>query len=946
MPENQSNKKIISADRQTSLSNLFFFYLMLIVTFSFVATGGYFIVQKISRYRQDIRQLKADFPAEQKQELKVRVLEGKEFVDWVSSYPDESLNKQLTSLIKRYGSLLESANLPSGEKFLLLPKRIKDSLDYANLNSVIKIVVFNSLLKPVYIPDFTDSSASSLRYKSLISKMISSAVIREASHRPDHITHYSNYEKTEYAAIFPVNNIDFWVLAVYSGNDRQKALQELVLDSLSRVKFEDNEYFIVNTVGGDALLTRSIWDKKPKNILSGNDENWKAIFRQEVNLAKTPGGGFITYTWSRKESEPRSEKISYFTGISQWNWIIGTGKHTNAILPLLDQQKKALRADIRNDVLSRLLFMLSIYLLIYFIGRYISKRLQTNLQLFDMFFSKAAHSSQRIDEDSLHFREFETLARSANLMIEEREKMRAILSEQQSRLRNIIDSVPDMIFFKDTNSRFQGCNKAFERFINRKESEIIGMTEYDLFSPAQSEIYLASDKHLLLTGEPVRTKEWTPLKDGHSLLFDTLKTTYRDDDGNILGIIAISRDVTEMEETRQRLLMAKDKAEESDRLKTAFLANMSHEIRTPMNAIIGFSDLLTDEDLTKEEKADFVEKIKLSGENLMNLINDIIDIAKIEAGQLKIIESPCNVDSLLNDLHGTFTEIKNQQRKQTIDLLLNIEHQEKEIITITDPLRLQQVITNLLGNALKFTDHGRIEFGYMIDDGFLKFYVRDTGIGIPESKQDLLFQRFTQVDASTTRKFGGTGLGLAISKNIVELLGGTIWLESEPGLGSTFFFTIPYKPSDKINSKTRKSLNEYDWSEHTIMVAEDIDENYMLLEAAFRRTGVKMIHARDGLAAVNEAKNNDAIDLILMDIQLPVMTGYEAIHNILLVKPEIPIISYTAYALPNEREKSLSAGCVDYVTKPMKAEILIPLVNKYLKPGIPEESQAEDESIS
>lgn len=941
MSDNQQIKNKILKKRHYSLTNLFFIYLMLIVTFSFVALGTYFIIQKNARYQQEVRQLKTEFPEKQKEELKIRVLEAKEFVDWVSSYPDESLNKQLASLTKRYGSLLENANLPTGEKLILLPERIHDSLDYANQNSVIKIAVFNSQLKPVYIPDLTDSTVNSGRYRSLISRMIAPAVIKESSLRPDRITHYTNQEKTEYAALYPVNNIDFWILAVFSGNDRQEALKELVLDSLSRVKFHDNEYIIINTMDGDALLTRSTWDKNPKNILTGDDENWKEIFRQEVKLAKTPGGGYITYTWSRRTEEPRSEKISYFTGISQWNWVIGTGKHTNAITPLLEQQKKTLRADIRNDIFSRLIFMTLIYLLIYILGRYISRKLKTNLQLFSTFFSNAAHSSQRIDEESVHFHEFETMARSANLMIEERDKIRTILSEQQSRLRNIIDSVPDMIFFKDTSSRFQGCNKAFERFVNKKESEIIGMTEFDLFTPAQADVYLASDKHLLLTGEPVRTKEWTPLKDGHSLLFDTLKTTYRDDDGNILGIIAISRDVTEMEETRQRLLMAKDKAEESDRLKTAFLANMSHEIRTPMNAIIGFSDLLSDDDITHEEKADFVEKIKLSGENLMNLINDIIDIAKIEAGQLKIIESPCNIDSVMSDLLGTFTEIRNQQKKQAVDLILNIKHAEKEIITVTDQLRLQQVITNLIGNALKFTENGRIEFGFDIEDGFLKFFVKDTGIGIPESKQEILFQRFTQVDASTTRKFGGTGLGLAISKNIVELLGGTIWMESTPGIGSTFYFTIPYKPSDKVNSINKSPAADYDWSEHTIMVAEDIDENYMLIEAAFRRTGVKMVHARDGLAAVNEAKSNDNISLILMDIQLPVMTGYEAIHNILLIKPEIPIISYTAYALPNEREKSLEAGCVDYVTKPMKAEFLLPLVNKYLKPGIHEDYHAD-----
>lgn len=942
MPEKSQNPSTLKPPRQVSLTSYYFISFMILITMAFVALGAYIIVRKVLAYQQDIKQLKLEFPLQQKKDMMIRVLEAKEYVDWVSSYPDASLNKQLVALTRRYGSLLKTSNLPTGSSLIFLPERLQDTLDGVNRKTVIKIAVFNSLFNPVYVPALNDIPVGAERYKLLINKMISNDVTSKAKLGNDHVTTYTNPEKKEYAALLPVNNKDFWVLAVFAGDNHEIALQEIVLDSLSRVKFEDNEYYIINTLEGFALLTRTVWDRNPQNILEGSDENWKTIFKQQIVLAKTPGGGYITYTWKRKPTDPLSEKLAYFTGISKWGWIIGTGKHTDAILPLLEQQKKALQKEIELDIFSRLLAMLTVYAFMYLIGRYLSSRIDVNLDLFNTFFSKAAYGSQRIDEESVHFKEFATMARSANDMVGERERMRAILSEQQARLRNIIDSVPDLIFFKDTNSRFQGCNKAFERFVNKKESEIIGFTEYDLFTQAQAEVYLASDKHLLLTGEPVRTKEWTTVKEGQSLLFDTLKTIYQDDDGNILGIIAISRDVTEMEETRQRLLMAKDKAEESDRLKTSFLANMSHEIRTPMNAIIGFSDLLGEEDLSREEKDDYIEKIKLSGENLMNLINDIIDIAKIEAGQLKIIESPCNVDMLLTDIHGTFSEIKSQQKKQGIELLLYGKSPENDLITVTDPMRLQQVITNLLGNALKFTEQGRIEFGYTMKEGFLEFFVKDTGIGIPISKQEILFQRFTQVDASTTRKFGGTGLGLAISKNIVELLGGSIWLESAPGQGSTFYFTIPFKPSDgKINGNSRKQLTDFDWTNYTIMVAEDIDENFMLIEAVFRRTGVKLIHERDGLAAVNEAKSNDSINLILMDIQLPIMTGYEAIRNILLFKPEIPIISYTAYALPNEREKSLSAGCVDYMTKPMKPEILLPLVNKYLKPGAEQSSQTD-----
>ncbi len=933
MSPNNQTERVQKKRRRLSLTNIIFIHILIIVTVSMIAIGTYSIIRKIQTYNHDVSRLRTEFPMRQKNELKFRVLEAKEYINWVVTYPEKSINSHLPKLSMRYARLMENSKISKTGSSYFIPQKIKDTLNYANLNCVIKMAVYDSAFQPVYLPELNDLPGE-VQYMPLIEKTIS-AIKKEKSETGFYPAIRSISEKSGYAAMASVNNGDFWVAAVFSGNDPGKALQEIVLDSLSRVKFEDNEYFIINSADGNAYLTRTIWDKDPKNILTGDDENWKKIFRNELLVARHPGGGYILYNWKRKYTDSLSTKISYFTGISQWNWIIGTGKHLDALIPLLEKEKNQLRAEIRADILSKAIFAIIIFAFIIFLVQYFSRMISSNLRHFNLFFQNAVHGNQHIDEESIHFREFGSLARSANLMIEEREKMRAILAEQQSRLRNIIDSVPDLIFFKDTDSRFLGCNKAFEKFVGKKEAEIIGKTEFDLFTPAQAEMYLASDKHLMLTGEIARNKEWNRLKEGYSILLDTLKTIYRDEEGKILGIIAISRDVTEMEETRQRLVLAKNKAEESDRLKTAFLANMSHEIRTPMNAIIGFSDLLADDDLTPEEKQDFIAKIKLSGENLMNLINDIIDIAKIEAGQLKIMESTCNVGKLLETLHGTFSEIRNQQKKNAIELRCYKEPDEGDLIIITDPLRLQQVLTNLIGNALKFTEQGYIEFGCKRKNGFLEFFIKDTGIGIPQDKHDILFQRFSQVDASKTRKFGGTGLGLAISKNIVELLGGSIWFESEAGQGSTFYFTIPYKPSSggELANSSKRPATDYDWSDKTILVAEDIDENFMLIEAAFRRTGAKLIHACDGLAAVNEAKSNDSIDLILMDIQLPIMTGYEAIRNILIAKPDMPIISYTAYALANEREKSIAAGCVDYIAKPIRHEVILPIINKYLKPG-------------
>ena len=600
---------------------------------------------------------------------------------------------------------------------------------------------------------------------------------------------------------------------------------------------------------------------------------------------------------------------------------------------LIQNLNAELWQDIINNLIRFFVFLVILSILAYLTMRYYALKAKSSILQFLYFFKRAAQGMQVIDSAKLAFSEFDTLALAANQMINERERIKSILSTEKSRLRYMIDAIPDLIFFKDVDSKFQGCNKAFEKYINKKSEDIIGMSEYDLFRKTEASGYLKSDKSIIHSLEPERSTNWIEYTSGQRSLYYTLKTPYFDSSNNLLGIIGISRDITEMEETRQRLILAKEKAEESDRLKTAFLANMSHEIRTPMNAIIGFSDLLAEDDLTPEDKIDFISKIKNSGRSLMALINDIIDIAKIESGQLKVLDSACDINNLLNDLLGTFQELKNVSGKSGISLNLILPEDKGKLMIITDPIRLQQVLTNLLSNAMKFTEFGSIDFGYTLQDESLSFFVKDSGIGILRSKQKLLFQRFSQLDPSTTRKYGGTGLGLAISKNLVDLLGGTIGIESNPGKGSLFFFSIPYKPAN-IYQKPKEIKADWqsiNWKGKTILIAEDMLQNYLLMEALLKRSEVRLIHAANGQIAIDIVKAEPDIDLILMDIQLPIKTGYEALKEILELRPDIPVMSYTAFALPHEREKSLTAGFVDYISKPIKAETLIPILHKYLQ---------------
>jgi signal transduction histidine kinase/CheY-like chemotaxis protein len=403
------------------------------------------------------------------------------------------------------------------------------------------------------------------------------------------------------------------------------------------------------------------------------------------------------------------------------------------------------------------------------------------------------------------------------------------------------------------------------------------------------------------------------------------------------GTVIMLNDLTQRKEIEQHLQNAKSKAEEADRLKTSFLANMSHEIRTPMNAIMGFTELLQTTNPDKKERSEFLKLIRTSSNDLLNIIEDLIDIAKIESKQFKIKFKECRPYTIITDLQIVFHEVlKRYGIQDTVELLIKVDEPDKDIVFYSDGERLKQVLNNLLNNAAKFTDNGFIEFGYkIIDHSNIFFFVRDSGPGIPDSMKDKIFERFTQLETQKIKDHRGAGLGLAICKNIVNLLGGEIWVESTPGKGSDFLFQLPMREvpanierdSDKVPAQ--KILARRDWIERKILIAEDDESNFLYLSETLRSTGAKIIRAKNGLEAINIAESEERIDCILMDIKMPEISGLEATKYIVRVRPEIPIIAQTAFALDGDKEKCMSAGCCAYITKPIEAEKLFNLMDKF-----------------
>ncbi len=383
-----------------------------------------------------------------------------------------------------------------------------------------------------------------------------------------------------------------------------------------------------------------------------------------------------------------------------------------------------------------------------------------------------------------------------------------------------------------------------------------------------------------------------------------------------------------------QLLEAKNKAEQSEKLKTAFLANMSHEIRTPMNAIIGFVDLLLENDNPPEQQKKYLQIIKSNSMNLLTLINDIIDLAKIESDQMEIERKPVKINLLLNELHIFFKNELVRRNKNQIELKSKFAFNNPQFTISTDPIRLKQIMNNLLDNAIKYTNRGFIEFGYKLSDDkkYIRFYVKDTGCGIPEDKFKLIFERFVQI-GQRKDSINGTGLGLSISKKLVELLGGKIHVESEVNKGSIFYFDLPYQehPINTLEEKVEKeSMKKPDFSGKKVLIVEDVESNYLLLEAALKRTKAKIEHASSGEDAVQKVKENDDFDIVLMDIRLIGMDGIEATRQIKKIRPELPVIAQTAYAFAHDNKKITEAGVDDLLVKPIKAKQFYAVLSRYL----------------
>jgi len=446
---------------------------------------------------------------------------------------------------------------------------------------------------------------------------------------------------------------------------------------------------------------------------------------------------------------------------------------------------------------------------------------------------------------------------------------------------------------------------------------------------------IEEDRTIIETGKPILNRIiYFEDKGVDGFWMENNKIPIKDERGVITMIIGIFKDVSEMKRIETELKEARDKAQESDRLKTSFLANMSHEIRTPMNGILGFANLLRDPDVSEEQKDLYLKHIDQSSNQLLNIIDDIIDISKIESGQLKISNKPVRINAILDDIYSSFFHrIRGDAPGQKkINFNLKKGNDSTGFTIVTDDFRLRQIFNNLIGNAIKFTREGHITFGYSIrNNRYVEFFVSDSGVGIPEDMLKVIFDRFGQVSRDKQYQPSGTGLGLPISKNLVQLMGGEMWVESNEKSGTTFYFTLPLV-SEEAEEEPRVLISNksYNWKNKRILVAEDEALNWMFIREMLRKTGAEVLRAKDGKEVVRQAKRIHP-DVILMDIKMPELNGIEATRKIRSFDAGVPIIAQTAYVMAEEKEESMRAGCNHFVTKPLDRTVIMEIIDSHFK---------------
>jgi len=498
----------------------------------------------------------------------------------------------------------------------------------------------------------------------------------------------------------------------------------------------------------------------------------------------------------------------------------------------------------------------------------------------------------------------------------------------------LVQSANDGISFYDRDWNLRYANTAFYSMIGYERDSYNSLNPIDLIHPDDQDYQLKKEQALVNNGF-FETELRISHKAGHYLNLSSRSVTVRSDSGEVLGALTISRDITRLKQVHEDLIKANMGAEASSRLKSNFLANISHEIRTPLNSVVGFSNLLLSNNLPNEVKEEYIEQINHNSERLLQIIGDIIDLSRLESSQIEITYEEASLSTIVNEIIEEARQIIKRNEKS---IILNVKNQFEDIgdLIFTDRIWLKRVLNHLMDNAVKFTLEGSVEFSYLLENQNIVFKIRDTGIGINKENLGHIFEEFRQEFDGHHRPFEGLGIGLTLAKEVIERMGGKIFVQSEKGVGSEFSFSIPYRPAGSTKTKIIQVINEQflkpiDWSSRKCLLVDDNKDVLIYLNRILTDTGVAIVTARSGFEAIEIIKATPDIDVVLLDMQMPEMNGIEATKEIRKIRKNLPIIAQTAFIFEDDKDIILEAGCDACLIKPIRREHLLTVMSSFVK---------------
>jgi PAS domain S-box-containing protein len=498
----------------------------------------------------------------------------------------------------------------------------------------------------------------------------------------------------------------------------------------------------------------------------------------------------------------------------------------------------------------------------------------------------------------------------------------------------LVQSANDGISFYDRDWKLRFTNSAFYTMIGYDRETYNKLNPPDLIHPEDQDYQLRREQALVNNGF-FETELRLRHKTGHYMNLSTRSVTVRSDTGEVLGALTISRDITRLKQVHEDLIKANIGAEASNRLKSNFLANISHEIRTPLNSVVGFSNLLLSNNLSNEVKEEYIEHINHNSEKLLQIIGDIIDLSRLESSQIEITYEEASLSSIVNEIIEEARQVIKRNEKP---IILSVKNHFEDLgdLIFTDRIWLKRVLNHLMDNAVKFTLEGSVEFSYLLENQNIVFKISDTGIGINKENLGHIFEEFRQEFDGHHRPFEGLGIGLTLAKEVIERMGGKIFVQSEKGVGSEFSFSIPYRPAGSTRIKSTPVVAEQvmtpiDWSSRKCLLVDDNKDVLIYLNRILTDTGVTVVTARSGFEAIEIIRTTPDIDVVLLDMQMPEMNGIEATKEIRKIRKDIPIIAQTAFIFEDDKDIILEAGCDACLIKPIRREHLLTVMSSFVK---------------